>query len=117
MPSEREKLPLTPTDAQLWEDLPHNHPHSALFPQSPLSLHRYELDLIFSKAKRPGRRKLYFDDYLQALLELAVVLYPDEDPTTAMTLLLVKHILALFDQQPAAQGDVFETVQKELLAF
>jgi hypothetical protein len=115
LPSERSSLLRPPTHN--WEDLPHNHPHSTLFPQPLLSLHRYELDLIFSKAKRPGRRKLYFDDYLQALLELAVVLYPDEDPTTAMTLLLVKHILALFDQQPATQGDVFETVQKELLAF
>jgi len=81
-------------------------------------IQRYELDLIFSKAKRPGRRKLLFDDFLQALLELAVVLYPDEDPTTAMTLLLVKHILGLFDQQPVlVGGEAFESVQKELVAF
>jgi hypothetical protein len=45
-------------------------------------------------------------------------LYPDEDPTTAMTLLLVKHILGLFDQQPSEKGtEVMESVQKELLTF
>jgi hypothetical protein len=78
-------------------------------------IQRHELDLIFSKAKRPGRRKLLFDDFLTALLELSIILYAEDDPTTAMCILLTKHILGLFDQEPSDK-DVFSIVQKELLS-
>ena len=76
---------------------------------------RYELDLIFSKAKASGKRKLDFEEFLSALLELAVTLYPDDDPTTAMALLLTKHILGLFDQKAAPPNiDVLSTIYKAL---
>mgnify|MGYP001315889130 CR=1 FL=1 len=78
-------------------------------------IQRYELDLIFSKAKPSGKRKLGFGEYLNALLELATNLYPDDDPTTAMTLLLINHIFGLFDQKAAPEDtDVFGQVFQEL---
>ena len=79
-------------------------------------IQRYELDLIFSKAKPSGKRKLGFGEYLNALLELAINLYPDDDPTTAMTMLLINHIFGLFDQKAAPEDtDVFGQVFQELV--
>ena len=65
---------------------------------------RTDIDLIFSKTKPRGIRRLEFDHFLDTLLELAVRIYPDEDPTIALANFLAKFIFALFDQAPSADG-------------
>eukprot|EP01032_Pedospumella_encystans_P010402 gene10402-12161_t len=65
---------------------------------------RTDIDLIFSKSKPKGIRRLEFDNFLDTLLELAIRIYPDEDPTIALANFLAKFIFALFDQPPSADG-------------
>lgn len=65
---------------------------------------RTDIDLIFSKTKPKGVRRLEYDHFLDALLELAVRIYPDEDPTIALANFLAKFIFALFDQPPSLDG-------------
>ena len=79
-------------------------------------IQRYEIDLIFSKAKAQNKRKLSFEEFLFALKELGATLYPDEDPTNAMAIMLVKHILGLFDDNsPVPDGlSALTSVKREL---
>mmetsp|Transcript_23144 Transcript_23144/g.25365 ORF Transcript_23144/g.25365 Transcript_23144/m.25365 type:complete len:209 (+) Transcript_23144:31-657(+) len=65
---------------------------------------RTEIDIIFSKAKPPGIRRLNYDHFLDALLALAVRIYPDENPTIALSNFLARFIFALFDQGPSPDG-------------
>jgi hypothetical protein len=74
------------------------------------------VDLIFSKAKPVGNRRMQYEHFLDALLELALKLFPDEDPTTALSLCLARYIFALFDQTPAPMSmNVVELIRNDLL--
>lgn len=78
-------------------------------------LGRSECDLIFSKTKQQGARRLDFGHFLDTLLELAVKIYPDEDPTIAMANFLARFVFALFDQPPSAEGvNIIEKILQEL---
>jgi len=76
---------------------------------------RTDIDLIFSKSKPYSMRRLDYEHFLDALLEMAIKIYPDEDPTRALALLLSNYIFGLFDQAPDASKDVLEEVYQELL--
>ena len=65
---------------------------------------RTEIDLIFSRVKPPGFRRINFEHFLDSLLALAVRIYPDEDPTIALANFLARFIFALFDQPPSTEG-------------
>ena len=76
---------------------------------------RTEIDLIFSKTKPQGIRRLDYDHFLDTLLELAVRIYPDEDPTIALSNFLSRFIFALFYQPPCAEGpDIIDLILHEL---
>ncbi len=66
---------------------------------------RTEIDLIFSKTKPQGIRRLDYDHFLDTLLELAVRIYPEEDPTIALANFLSRFVFSLFDQPPAEDGE------------
>lgn len=77
---------------------------------------RTDIDLIFSKTKPRGVRRLEYDQFLDTLLELAVRIYPDEDPTIALANFLAKFIFALFDQPPSTNGVAeIENILEELV--
>ena len=65
---------------------------------------RTDIDVIFSKTKPLGVRRLEFDQFLDTLLELAVRIYPDDDPIIALANFLAKFVFALFDQAPSEDG-------------
>ena len=65
---------------------------------------RTDIDLIFSRTKPIGVRRLDFDHFLDTLLELAVRIFPDDDPIIALANFLAKFIFALFDQPPVDDG-------------
>jgi hypothetical protein len=67
------------------------------------NLQRFDMDIIFSKAKPVGGRRLNFEQFLNALLELAVYLNRDIPPQTAVARLFVRHIFGLFDQDPSTE--------------
>lgn len=76
---------------------------------------RSEIDLIFSKSKPQGVRRIDFNHFLDALLALAVKIYPDEIPTVALANFLARFIFALFDQPPSPDGvNVIENIIREL---
>lgn len=76
---------------------------------------RHDVDLIFSKAKPVGNRRMHYEHFLDALLELAVKLFPEEDPITALSLCFARYIFALFDQTPAPMSmNVVELIKNEL---
>lgn len=76
---------------------------------------RSDIDLIFSKTKPHGVRRLDFDHFLDALSALAAKLYPDEVPTLALANFLTRFVFALFDQPPANDGpSVIESVIHQL---
>lgn len=62
---------------------------------------RTDIDLIFSRVKPQGTRRLDYDHFLDSLLDLSIRIFPDDDPTIAMANFLAKFIFALFDQPPA----------------
>jgi len=77
---------------------------------------RTEIDLIFSRSKPYSMRRLDYEHFLNALLEMATKIYPEEEPTRAFAFLLSNYIFGLFDQpvaDPAA--NVSESIYKELL--
>jgi hypothetical protein len=77
---------------------------------------RTDIDVIFSKTKPQGVRRLEFDNFLDTLLELAVRIFPDDDPTLALANFLSKFIFALFAQPPSSDGAyVIEKIHNELL--
>lgn len=77
---------------------------------------RTDIDVIFSKTKPQGVRRLEFDNFLDTLLELAVRIFPDDDPTLALANFLAKFIFALFAQQPSPDGAyVIEKIHNELI--
>ena len=77
---------------------------------------RTDIDLIFSKTKPYGARKLDFDHFLDVLLAIAERIYPDDDPRVALANFLARFIFALFDQPPAEDGaNVVENIHEQLL--
>ena len=74
---------------------------------------RTEVDLIYSKVKPIKARRLYYENFLDAILELAIRIYPDADPTTALANFIARFVFALFDQ-PAANTNVVERIYFEL---
>eukprot|EP01038_Epipyxis_sp_PR26KG_P011156 gene11156-14967_t len=76
---------------------------------------RTDIDLIFSRTKPIGVRRLDFDHFLDTLLELAVRIFPDDDPIIALANFLAKFIFALFDQPPVEDGvAVIQNIIEEL---
>jgi hypothetical protein len=67
---------------------------------------RTEIDLIYSKSKPTGTRRLNFEHFLDSLLQLAIRIYPEEDPRIALANFLARFIFALFDQPPTQDGVV-----------
>ena len=59
-------------------------------------------------------RKLYFANFLDAILELAVMIHHDEEPINALTQLLSSQILGLFDQTPGALSTTTTTTTTTL---
>lgn len=78
-------------------------------------LTRGDVDLIFSKAKPLGSRRLDFEHFLVALLEMSIELYPEDDPTTALTKLLVEYMFGVFEEtRQSDEREVFDKVYNEL---
>lgn len=77
---------------------------------------RTDVDIIFSKSKPAGGlRRLAFENFLDSLLELAIMVYPLDNPTKALSILLAKYIFSLFDQPPApASSNMIENIFGEL---
>jgi hypothetical protein len=76
---------------------------------------RTEIDLIFSKTKPHGVRRLDYDHFLDTLLELSTRIYPDDDPVVGLANFLSRFIFALFDQPPSQFGPlVIEQILNEL---
>jgi len=74
---------------------------------------RTDVDVIFSSSKSSGIRRLDYENFLKALLHLAVHIFPDEEPTNAMANFLSQYIFALFDQPPGRA----EKERRTLLRF
>ena len=66
---------------------------------------RADIDLIFSKVKKVGDRKINYSEFLSSILELALLLYPDTDPKEAVVQTLAGQILGLFDHNPTDQPE------------
>jgi len=82
-------------------------------------LHKYigrtDVDLIVSKAKPLGVRRLEYEHFLDALLQLSIRIYPDEEPTKAMAYVLANFIFGVFDQETAQNGEaIIEEIYNEL---
>lgn len=76
---------------------------------------RTDIDVVFSKTKPIGIRRLEYDHFLDVLLELAIRIYPDEDPIIALANFISKFIFALFDQPPSKDGEAeIEKILNEL---
>lgn len=84
-------------------------------PQLDEFIGRTEIDLIFSKTKPQGVRRLDFDHFLDTLLAMATRIYPEEEPTIALSNFLARFIFALFDQSPSSEGvRVVDRILEEL---
>jgi len=76
---------------------------------------RTDVDLVFNKAKpKDGQRRLNYEHFLDALIELAMRIYPDDDPTRALSIFLTRYIFGLFDQPPVRDTHVVELVFQDL---
>ena len=59
---------------------------------------------------------MLFENFLDAVLELSLKLFPEDDPVTAMSLCLARYVFALFDQTPAPMSmNVLELIRSELI--
>mgnify|MGYP001226045264 FL=1 len=76
---------------------------------------RTDVDLVFSKAKPLGDRRLTYENFLDALLLLAMRIFPDDEPIKALTFLLANFIFGVFDQTPSVNEEaVLEGIFDEL---
>ena len=55
-------------------------------------LNKTEVDLIFTKVREKGKRRLSYVQFLDALALMAAVKYPGEDPSVAFSVLLEHHV-------------------------
>ena len=67
---------------------------------------RTDVDLVFSKSKPLGNRRLAYEHFLDALLQLAMRVFPDDEPIKALTFLLANFIFGVFDTEPAPSEEV-----------
>ena len=63
------------------------------------------IDVVFTKNKPRGERRLCFHNFLMALSDLAAIRFPDEDPMAAFQFLLTKHIFGIPLQGLAIRTD------------
>lgn len=85
-------------------------------PELAKNIGRTEVDLIFSTAKPLGARRLDYEHFLVAILELSIRIFPEDDPTIAFANFLARFLFALFDQPPAISSmNVVEKIYNELL--
>lgn len=77
---------------------------------------RTDVDLVFTRSKKSGGlRRLSFDNFLDALLQLSMKIYPDDEPTRALSIFLSKYLFSLFDQVPTPQSmQVINMIYNEL---
>ena len=76
---------------------------------------RTDVDLIFSRSKPLGTRRLSYEHFLDALLQLAIRIYPDMEPVKALTYVLSNFIFGVFDQTSAENEEmVLESIYNEL---
>lgn len=80
------------------------------------TLTRHEFDIVFTKAKPLGERRLHFGEFLNALLDLADRKFPGLDPGTAFSKLLTGHLFGLFDVNPIVDSLAFQKVRHDLFA-
>ena len=59
-----------------------------------------EVDLIFTRVKEKGARRIKYKQFLDALCLMAARKYPDVDPADAFAALLERHVF----QAPAAMS-------------
>ena len=77
---------------------------------------RTDVDLVFTRTKpSSGQRRLTFDCFLDALLELSMKIYPEDEPTKAMSMFLARYLFGLFEQTPSPQSyNIVEAIHSEL---
>jgi hypothetical protein len=76
---------------------------------------RTDVDLIFSKSKPLGVRRLDYENFLSAILHLSTRIYAEEEPTKAMTYVLANFIFGVFDQESSLNAEVvIEKIYNEL---
>ena len=80
---------------------------------------RHDFDIVFTKCQHSAFRRLDFEHFLDALLDLSTRRYPDTDidPITAFAQLLVRNIFGLFDQAPVHDKMLMDRVKGELTAL
>lgn len=84
-------------------------------PELAKNIRRDDFDIIFSSVKGARAHRLDYESFLDALVELAVRIFPEADPLTALSNFLARFIFALFDQPPAASSmNVIEKIIIEL---
>ena len=76
---------------------------------------QHEFDIIFTKAKPQGARRLDFEHFLDALLDLSTRKFPDEDPSVSFSKLLSLHMFGLFDLPPSVGERVSDSIRDEIL--
>jgi len=72
-------------------------------------LTRTEVDLIFTKAKPKGERRLGFEHFLDALSAFSEKKYPDVEPAEALQSLLVHHLVPQFEMVQMEMAKTGET--------
>ena len=76
---------------------------------------RTDVDLIFSKSTPLGGRRLDYENFLSAILNLSIRIYPEEEPTKAITYVLANFIFGVFDQEMSPNAEaVIEKIYSEL---
>ena len=76
---------------------------------------RTDVDLVFSKSKPLGNRRLGYEHFLDALLLLSMRVFPDDEPIKALTFLLANFIFGVFYQSPAQSEEVIlENIYRDL---
>jgi hypothetical protein len=79
------------------------------------NLGRTDVDIIFQKCKPINTRRFEFEHFLDALLELSLRLYPDDEPIKGFSLFLAKYIFVLFDQPPVPHSfNVVDMIYEQL---
>lgn len=79
------------------------------------NLGRTDVDLVFQKCRPSNTRRLEYEHFLDALLELSLRMSPDDEPIKGFSMFLAKYLFELFDQPPAANGfNVVDMIYDEL---
>ena len=73
------------------------------------ALTRTEVDLIFTKAKPKGERRLEFEHFLDALSAFSEKKYPGIDPADALQSLITKHLVPQYEMVQLEMAKTGET--------